>query len=670
MFVPNNFIKHNNLKQKNIKDYGKNYKHKKGFYMKIQSLAVIFIIIIMPITVVLSEYVNNRITTELTELEYDTRLLNSTFDAVKSYQLNTVNNAFGDVTTEKVKDIEAAATTFYNSLASNFNFTGYNSDVMKAYVPAIVFTLYDGYYIYSPFNNVLTEVNPGGEGVDPEYDDDFSTPGSIQEGLKPYVYYSCRYETSDGMYDCIITYTLDNYITIQGKVNGNYHYDYGYLYSIASTSLDSGIFYDSLNNTYIYDGVEFSDTDTEELKEYVGDKEYSYVKINGKKYYLDTEYKNNEVTTDPDLNNNIDSTEIGITGIPKKSGIFFIDSSGERNYSQVKYDKSKDSTYNSDFYKYCRAIKKNKSAFEFYKNAYEFSKAVFGNPVSGYKDKQGEEHCNYDLDELEFTDAFIFKQTTEGGTLETNNDLLQEYGYSVSETNKHIFENGNIEKSNSEFNRHRKAVIRYVVQTNLSTSIKAFSSNANNVDFIMPKISETDWETIQNDVCAITFLQGLNMGSKKYNGYSVVANTLTNEYIDENDIYILTNDNTYCKPNDSSIGSLKGGLTYQPGIWKLNFERKQDVSSGTDTIYYYPVSLSPSESYLGSYTSIMGSSGITPIGTEDNPDMYTYMHNRNSAIKEVYYKTLGRERWQSFNINNINYEIYGDNGNEYFIKDY
>ena len=81
--------------------------------MKLQSLAIIFIIIIMPISMVLSEYISNKIETEERELSYNTKLLNSTYDAIKAYQLNTVNNAFGDVTNKKIQDIEAAAKTFY-----------------------------------------------------------------------------------------------------------------------------------------------------------------------------------------------------------------------------------------------------------------------------------------------------------------------------------------------------------------------------------------------------------------------------------------------------------------------------------------------------------------------------------------------------------------------------
>ena len=161
--------------------------------MKLQSLAIIFIIIIMPITMVLSEYVNNKIKTEETELLYNTRLLNSTYDAIKAYQLNTVNNAFGDVTNKKIQDIEAAAKTFYNSLNSNFNYTGYRSEVMKEYVPAVVFTMYDGYYTYTPFSNTLTEVQSG------EYDSTYTEDASIEEGLKPYVYYVSKYKyTSPG----------------------------------------------------------------------------------------------------------------------------------------------------------------------------------------------------------------------------------------------------------------------------------------------------------------------------------------------------------------------------------------------------------------------------------------------------------------------------------------
>ena len=615
--------------------------------MKIQSLAIIFIIIIMPITIVLSEYINNKITTATTELEYNTRLLNSTYDSIKAYQLNTVNNAFGDVTNSKISDIEAAVTTFYNSLANNFNFTGYKATVMKEYVPAVAFTLYDGYYIYSPFKNTLTGVEES------KVDKNYSKPDAITNGLKPYIYYSARYIY--GTSDFVINYTLDNYITIMGIINGKYVYDSGYLYSIANIKDESdkgnGI-YKKDNNSYWFDGIEFTADDTEELKEYIGEKEYSYARINGQKYYLEEDPSNVERDAD---------------GVNKNAKFFFIDDKGAKNYSNVDdYDAT-----NSNFKKYYFAIKKNKSAYIYYKKAYEFSSMVLGKRINNYYDKTKSEQTNaYGLQNLRASNA-LYYGNDESSLKKSGITPLSEYG------DFKIFE-GNIHSANSNFNKHRKAIIRYVIETNMAPAISGFSSGAN-IEFVMPKISETDWETIQNDVCEITFLQGLKMGSKKYNGYSVVANMLTKEYVDEDDIYILKNDNTYCKINDSSLNESNIKNTkgvdngYYPGIWKVNFERKKDISEGTEK-FYFPMSFKNGdniESYLGSYTSIMGSSEINEIGTSNIPDMYSYMHESNSPkLKKTYYMALGRERWCSFNINNINYEIYGNNANNYFLEDY
>lgn len=625
--------------------------------MKLQSLAVIFIIIIMPITMVLSEYINNKIKTQETELLYDTRLLNCTFDAIKAYQLNTINNEFGDVTNKKIEDIQAAAKTFFNSLSSSFNYTGYNSEVMKEYVPAVVFTMYDGYYTYSPFLNVLTNVGKADESDG--YDSSYSKDGEKLEGLKPYVYYSCRYTNTVNAStalpdntDFTIVYTLDNYITIQGMINGEYVYDYGYLYSIDN---EKGIKKDG--EDYIYDGVRFKKDDTEELKEYVGKDEYPYAKINGKKYYLDE-----EKYTDRDGNLDIGD---GMT-VSKKAGIFYISSTtGEKNYSQNKgyLEDSTEEANNNEFIKYCKAIKKNKSAYEYYKNAYEFSSAVLG--TAKRFDKANIEHTNgYNLKDLHNSDAYIYKNASSDTT------SLESWG------NMYIFEdnpNMAIQNAGSNFNQHRKAVIRNVIETNLTTAIASFSSGATNVEFIMPKISEEDWETIENDVCAISFMQGMSIGSKKYNGYSVVANTLTKEYVDENDIYILAkgdNGNIYCTVNDGTIkdstiktkGTGPGDLPYYPGIWKINFESKQYIDNTGKNTTYVPI-----KDYAGSYTSIMGSYAVKPIGE----DMYTYVHEKcTDKLKEIYYKALGRERWGAYNVNNINYEIYNGNGEEYFLNSY
>lgn len=504
--------------------------------MKLESLIIIFVILVMPMTMVLKEYVDNKIEILETEMSYDTKLFNSTADAIKAYQLNNVNNALGDVTNERIEGIEAAVNTFYNSLASNFNYTGYNSNVMDEYVPAVVFTSYDGYYIYSPYNNVLTDV------PDDQVDTSYSEKGELTNGLKPYVSYSSRYRTSN--IDVVITYTLGNYITIQGTIGSQYVYDYGYLYSIANSDTDEGIYYDSSDSSYSYNGVKFTNTDTEELKEKIPStdpnslalEEYSYVKINGKKYYLDEDYYTDR--------GNGDVTYGGET-FKAGSAIFFIDQNGARNYNQTKgYSTSNYDTDNETFLAYYRAIKKNKSAYEYYKNAYEFSMNVLKNGVTGYKDKCGTEiNGGYGLSSLRTENSEYWAEDS------PDINSIQDYG------NFTIF-SGTIEESSSNFNQHRRAIIRYVIETNLSASISGFASQAG-ISFVMPKISDDDWEIIQNEVCAIGFLQGMNLSAKRYNGYAVVSNSLTKDWIGENDIYILTNTasigDMYCRVNDSNI---------------------------------------------------------------------------------------------------------------------
>lgn len=584
--------------------------------MKLQHLTVIFIIIIIPITIVTSEYIRNKITIEETKIKYDNKLIDSTYDAIQAYQVNTVSNVFGDIETERVKNLEAAANTFYSSLASNFNYTGYKVDVMKDYVPAIVFTLYDGYYIYSPYTNTLTtekladdtpklksepDYNEYTDGTSPRYsnvDPDYAN-GKILSDLKPYIYYSCRYEKGRS-YDFNITYTLDNYITVQGIVGGNYVNKSGYLLS--------GII--KTGEKYEYNGVTFSKDDFEEpLSEYLSDKkEYNYVKINGVKYY-----------------------ENNTTNIKEK--IFSINKDGSRNYSECS---SGDDKKNEEIYKkFNKAITQNISAFKYYESAYEFTKWVKEN-----------------LSSIKTENAIIYNNAGE----------KIENVESVFGSSELIFTDDtvNYENPSSSFNKHRQAVIRNVIETNLSTAISSFSANVNNdnIEFLMPKLSETDWELVENNVCCISFLQGLSLGSKRYNGYSVIANTLTKEYVSENDIYILKNDGTYCRANDKTLND-SNIISGQPaGIYKMDFELRKGLKEDGTYVYY-----NPKKGYSGSYTSIMGSSGITSV---EKIGMNKYMEGKSEILKKAYYTALGRERWCAFNVHNINEDI----STEYFLKDY
>lgn len=180
--------------------------------MKLQGLAVIAIIIILPMSIILSSYSQSQIKTLQLQTQYDSKLQNATYDAIKAFQLNMSNSSTSDLANSKMRDIKASVNTFYNSLASHFNMVGYGKDVLQNYVPAIVYTLYDGYYIYSAYDNTLDAEDKFDENAS------YNKDGESIYGLKPYIYYSCRYKPNDNS-DFVITYSLDSYITIQGIID-------------------------------------------------------------------------------------------------------------------------------------------------------------------------------------------------------------------------------------------------------------------------------------------------------------------------------------------------------------------------------------------------------------------------------------------------------------------
>lgn len=80
--------------------------------MKIQNLAIIFIIIMLPISMVLTSYVQSQVETLNLQVLYDSKLNNATYDAIKAFQLNTVNSSTSDLANSKMRDIQASVNTF------------------------------------------------------------------------------------------------------------------------------------------------------------------------------------------------------------------------------------------------------------------------------------------------------------------------------------------------------------------------------------------------------------------------------------------------------------------------------------------------------------------------------------------------------------------------------
>lgn len=190
--------------------------------MKLQNLSVIFAIIIIPVTLILSAYIGSQIDTASLQQSYDTKLKDATHDAVVAFELNTQDNAYSNNSDSIRRDLQAVINTFSNSLASGLSIPGANKERIMPYIPAILITLYDGYYIYSPseYSYSIKEENDFGEWIEVQ-------KTGYTHLLKPYVYYSARYVSSDNY--VVVNYSLDNYITIYGTINGNVISNSGYL---------------------------------------------------------------------------------------------------------------------------------------------------------------------------------------------------------------------------------------------------------------------------------------------------------------------------------------------------------------------------------------------------------------------------------------------------------
>lgn len=540
--------------------------------MKIQSLGILFVLIILPITILLTEYSQAQLTTLTLESKYDAALITATYDALKAFQINTFNDAHSDIVDSKISSIEASANAFYNSIESGLAMRGYDKEDIQLYTPALVYTMYDGYYIYSPYTNVA-DVNTTNQTVDINL-----SSGKIDYGFKPYVYYSCRYAPNTNS-DFVITYSLDNYISIVGMINGAYVNKSGYLID-TSTLTKSG-------NVYKYNGIEIKEEGmlTENLVDPLDTtktKEYAYVKINGSKYYLDDQ----------------------------KQEIFHI-SNGSRKPQT-----------NGSYADYVDAISNNSAGYNYYREAYEFTNWVLGNPI---------------LRELKASDA-VEKVDTDGNKIKMD---LSEGNYT------YIFRNAPgetdipLEYPNSNFNEQRKAVIRYSIESNLAIAIANFNAYSNkNNEFQMPKLKETDWDMLENQVSIITFLQGMSIGAKVYNGYAVVTNDKTEEVVKEEDIYIIAEDNYYHKINDEHFN--KGNTNYLEngiGVFDIDFQTRKDVEIQK---YYLP------RNQLGCYTSIVSQNNVN----HQYDSIYEYLKNANISddVKQAYYTALGRERWGLYKV--------------------
>lgn len=594
--------------------------------MKLQHLAVIFVIIILPISLVLSSYIQTHISAIQLESQYTTRLMSATHDAALAFQLNTANNGYSTTQDSKMRDVEASISTFYNSLGLAMDSDGYTEEDLQLYTPAILCTLYDGYYIYTKYNDIRyanTEEYDNGTGKTKDTANTNNlTSDNYTYGLKPFITYSCRYIKGSN-YDFVVNYTLDNTITIIGKVDGTNVTKSGHLIYLPGTVPDD---IDTAETTILDDYIKnninnlliASETLSENLV--IRKDDYNYEENltdnSHSKSYKYVVYKNQKI-------------------YEESGGVYFYYSSAYRK----DYVTSSETITQLNY-----LFNNNKQGLEYYREAVKFSKWVNEN-LSGINQN---DHCKG----LDGT-SNIF---SDGEYYESNSAIFE-----TSDTNDPLV-------SDSIFNEHRMNVIRYSITTNLNNVISTFGS-INNNQFSMPKISEEEWYNIENNVTFVTFLQGLPMKSKTYNNYCVVSNNTNKETVNADSIYLVDNNGTYHKPGcQQLIANLVNVTTTNiSGAYSAaDFERKSILVSGSDvsawtnaediSAFFYP------QSSEACYDCIVNAANINNVDNIIKNSDLTYKDSSGNLAtikcqnvpcdyRNIYLRALARERQNLYTIN-------------------
>lgn len=474
--------------------------------MKLQNMTIIFSIIVIPITLILSAYIGVQIDTAALSQKYDTKLMDATHDAVLAFELNTINNKYSTNADSLRRDIKAAINTFSTSLAIGFGMSGSNSGTnnIMPYIPALVFTLYDGYYIYSPH-----EYN---------YEQNGETKTGYEHILKPYVHYTARYK--NGNTDVTINYSLDNYITIYGTIDGEYVAKSGYLIDLNKVQLSG-------NKVTLYKASSTYEMPVNMLE-------------------IITQYDENEklITT------------------------------------------------------------KNGSMQKYYQEAYEFT-------------------------------TWVKSKTSLINTVRPENALKSD-GSEYPEFQENRMEILNISSNNdpedraSNFVQHKQEVMRISIQENLNNAIAVYNKHSPSMgthsNFMMPVLTDDDWEKILTNVNMISFMEGIPVGTKIYNNYTIVTSTQNKQYINPNSLYFVDNTNTYHRINCPVLTeNVKNGSSII-GYKNIDFRKLQN--SQDKTKYYYK------HKELACYTCIVNSLNEDIDKTELT----------NEQIR-AYYMALARERY-------------------------
>ncbi len=189
--------------------------------MKLQGVSVIFALIVLPLILVLTYYIQLQVDTIQMQNEYDKRLLDSTYGAMSAFEINTANEDLSTVSDSLRTIIEASTNVFTTTLATNLGMSNASKSFVEPYIPALLYTLYDGYYISSPTRTPTLLLDSDGNAV---------TVGEIgitkSGGGYSYREVHTSTESQANCYDCIKNPTTGEYSSgPEGHITYKTYYD-------------------------------------------------------------------------------------------------------------------------------------------------------------------------------------------------------------------------------------------------------------------------------------------------------------------------------------------------------------------------------------------------------------------------------------------------------------
>lgn len=657
--------------------------------MKLQGLSIVFGLIVIPMILVLTYFINLQVDTIALQTEYDTKLLDATHDAMMSFEINTANEDLSSVADSLRTIIDASNNIFMTTLATNHGLSNASKTRLEPYIPAILYTLYDGYYISSPTRIpvVGTDYNGKSLSVDAKSDDPtkFSIPWLSYNGM----YYTYIIEDRNG--DGIIDGKTDSDLNQDGVVDEE-------CYKLLGTVPDKDfgqLLYKLKDGTYTANLKSFEQEDDEgiatnkRIQRETKNVLKSYMPYSAK--YVSDAASGQEI--DVTINYTLDNY---ITIVGNIGNVYYTKSGYLIKPSLVKSVKTS---------KGINLLAYNENDAEtIIKSLSNEPENPFGNSVTVTLDVDGEEiKITSGIEDNDSRNAVIYytkaklfsdwvyknlgnlnadgttnsKGLREKNIMEFFSTKMKGVSEKASEEIIHSFDkdegiifdaNFDPEQDSSTFANHKYQVIRNSIQYNLNLAMSIYNDGtAVEYQFNMPVISNEEWKKVISNVSIVSFLQGMKCGLKTYNNYAIVSSTNNELTVIPDEIY-FTNAEKFENVNTGTYTESKDASVYHridcPRLAEeIKFEADGSIKSSSYLTSFKSKEVKYDKIYdkntakylydhkaLGCYTCIIDGNYI-PENLNDH--INTDDKKKDLHRIRAYYLALGKERQKIYKMNAI-----------------